>query len=211
MFGHWKEDERGDWGRRFAREEGGPEAEAHGRHGRHRGGHHGGRHGGPGHPLFGEGGGGRGRVFDQGELRFVLLALIAEAPRHGYEIIKAIEDRVGGSYSPSPGVIYPTLTLINELGFATVSESGGGRKLYAITEEGQAHLAENKPVVDALFARMARASAATAGERSPQVVRAMENMKMALRLRLSRGPLGEEEAQAIADALDAAARAIEKT
>jgi DNA-binding PadR family transcriptional regulator len=206
MFGYWKEDERGDWGRRFAHGEGGPEAEARGRHGRHRGGHR----GGPGHPLFGEGGGGRGRVFDQGELRFVLLALIAEAPRHGYEIIKAIEDRVGGSYSPSPGVIYPTLTLINELGFATVSESGGGRKLYAITEEGRAHLAENKPQVDAVFARMERASASTAGERSPQLVRAMENMKMALRLRLSRGPLGEAEAQAIADALDAAARAIEK-
>jgi DNA-binding PadR family transcriptional regulator len=207
MFGYWKEDERGDWGRRFAHGEGGPEAEERGRHGRHRGGHR----GGPGHPLFGEGGGGRGRVFDQGELRFVLLALIAEAPRHGYEIIKAIEDRVGGSYSPSPGVIYPTLTLINELGFATVSESGGGRKLYTITEEGRAHLAENKPQVDAVFARMERASASTAGERSPQLVRAMENMKMALRLRLSRGPLGEEEAQAIADALDAAARAIEKT
>jgi DNA-binding PadR family transcriptional regulator len=208
MFGHWKEDERGDWGRRFAHGEGGAEAEERGRHGRHRGGHR----GGPGHPLFGEGGGGgRGRVFDQGELRFVLLALIADAPRHGYEIIKAIEDRVGGSYSPSPGVIYPTLTLINELGFATVSESGGGRKLYTITEEGRANLAENKPQVDAVFARMERASASTAGERSPQVVRAMENMKMALRLRLSRGPLGEEEAQAIADALDAAARAIEKT
>ncbi len=197
MFGHWTEHEHGDRGRRFARGEG-----EEGR-GRHHAGHH-------RHAMFREGGGGRGRVFDQGELRFVLLALIAEAPRHGYEIIKAIEDRFGGSYSPSPGVIYPTLTLINELGFATVSESGGGRKLYTITEEGRAHLAGNKPVVDAVFARMERASAATAGERSPQLVRAMENMKMALRLRLSRGPLGEAEAQAIVDALDAAARAIER-
>jgi DNA-binding PadR family transcriptional regulator len=210
MFEHWKENGRG-WGRRFVREEEGPEAEDRGRHGRHRGGHHGGHRGGLGHPLFRDGGGGRGRVFDQGELRFVLLALIAEAPRHGYEIIKAIEDRLGGSYSPSPGVIYPTLTLINELGFATVSESGGGRKLYTITEEGRAHLAENQPVVDAVFARMERASAATAGSRSPQVMRAMENMKMALRLRLSRGPLGEPEAQAIAAALDDAARAIERS
>jgi DNA-binding PadR family transcriptional regulator len=206
MFGGWRDEERGDRGRRFAREEGGAESDDRGRHGRHRGGHR----GGPGHPMFGEGGGGRGRVFDQGELRFVLLALIAEAPSHGYEIIKAIEDRLGGSYSPSPGVIYPTLTLLNELGYATVSESGGGRKLYTITEEGRAHLAENKPLVDAVFARMARASASTAGGRSPQVVRAIENMKMALRLRLSRGPLGETEAQAIADALDDAARAIEK-
>ena len=206
MFGHWREEERGDGSRRFARDEGGPEAEDRGRHARHRGGHN----GGPRHYGFREGVGGRGRVFDQGELRFVLLALIAEAPSHGYEIIKAIEDRLGGSYSPSPGVIYPTLTLINELGFATVSESGGGRKLYTITEEGRAHLAENRPVVDAVFARMERASASTAGGRSPQVVRAIENMKTALRLRLSRGPLGEAEAQAIADALDAAARIIER-
>jgi DNA-binding PadR family transcriptional regulator len=203
MFGHHRGGERGHWGRRFARdEEYGREGEEGGRHGRYRGGH--------GHGFFREGPGGRGRVFDQGELRFVLLALIAEAPRHGYEIIKAIEDRLGGSYSPSPGVIYPTLTLLNELGFATVSESGGGRKLYTITEEGRAHLAENQTVVDGVFARMERASASTAGGRSPQVIRAIENMKMALRLRLSRGPLGEAEAQAIADALDTAARAIDK-
>ena len=203
MFGHHRDGEHGHWGRRFAHdEEGGPEAGAHGRHGRH--------HSGRGQGFFRDGPGGRGRVFDQGELRFVLLALIAEAPRHGYEIIKAIEDRLGGSYSPSPGVIYPTLTLINELGFATVSESGGGRKLYTITEEGQAHLAENKPLVEAVFARMQRASASMAGGRSPQVVRAIENMKTALRLRLSRGPLGDTEAQAIADALDAAARIIDR-
>jgi DNA-binding PadR family transcriptional regulator len=140
----------------------------------------------------------------------VLLALIAESPRHGYEIIKAIEDRLGGSYSPSPGVIYPTLTLINELGYATVSDTDGGRKLYTITEEGRAHLAENQPTVNAVFERMARMSASTSGGRAPQVVRAIENMKTALRLRLSRGPLGENEAQVIADALDAAARAIDK-
>jgi DNA-binding PadR family transcriptional regulator len=201
MFGHHRGGERGHWARRFARdEECGRGGEEGGRHGRHR----------HGHAFFREGPGGRGRVFDQGELRLVLLALIAEAPRHGYEIIKAIEDRLGGSYSPSPGVIYPTLTLLNELGFATVSESGGGRKLYTITDEGRAHLAENQTVVDAVFARMERASASTAGGRSPQVIRAIENMKMALRLRLSRGPLGEAEAQAIADALDTAARAIDK-
>jgi DNA-binding PadR family transcriptional regulator len=205
MFGHWRRDEGRDCDGRFVRDDG-PESEGRGRYGRHRGGHH----DRSGHPFFGGGAGGRGRVFDQGELRFVLLALMAEAPRHGYEIIKAIEDRLGGSYRPSPGVIYPTLTLINELGFATVSESGGGRKLYTITEEGRAHLAENKPVVDTVFARMERTSASTAGGRSPQVIRAIENMRTALRLRLSRGPLGEAEAQAIANALDDAARAIER-
>src|SRR5580704_15477146 len=64
-----------------------------------------------------------GRVFDQGDLRFVILKLISEAPRHGYEIIKAIEDKVAGAYSPSPGVIYPTLTLLEELGYVTVESA----------------------------------------------------------------------------------------
>lgn len=196
---------RGDC--RFVRDEGfGPEEGMGGfgrRHG-HRGhGPRGGFEGG-----FGEGRG-RGRFFEQGQLRLVLLALIAEAPRHGYEIIKAIEERLGGGYSPSPGVIYPTLTLISELGYATVSETEGGRKLYTITEEGRGHLAENQAMVDAVMARMARASE-NAGGRSPQIVRAIENMKTALRLRLARGPLSEEEAQAIAEALDAAARTIER-
>lgn len=192
---------RGDC--RFARDEGAGREGGFGRHHGH--GRHGGRfEGGPGE------GRGRGRFFEQGQLRLVLLALIAEAPRHGYEIIKAIEERLGGGYSPSPGVIYPTLTLMNELGYTTVSDTDGGRKLYTITDEGRAHLAENQGMVDAILARMDRASAKS-GERSPQVVRAIENMKTALHLRLARGPLSEVEAQAIADALDTAARAIERT
>ena len=84
-----------------------------------------------------------GRIFDHGELRLVVLALISERPRHGYEIIKEIEDRVAGTYSPSPGVIYPTLTMLEELGHATVAESDG-KKLYAITAGGNDYLVVNK-------------------------------------------------------------------
>src|SRR5258705_8305494 len=84
-----------------------------------------------------------GRLFDHGELRLVVLNLISERPRHGYEIIKEIEDRVSGTYSPSPGVIYPTLTMLEEIGHATVAESDG-KKLYAITAEGTAYLAANR-------------------------------------------------------------------
>src|SRR5215470_19747201 len=72
--------------------------------------------------------GGLGRFFAHGDLRLVILSLIAEKPRHGYEIIKAIEDQVGGAYSPSPGVIYPTLTLLEELGYVTVQASDGAKK-----------------------------------------------------------------------------------
>src|SRR3954471_15540195 len=89
-----------------------------------------------------------GRIFDHGDLRFVILQLIADGPKHGYEIIKAIEDKLGGAYSPSPGVVYPTLTLLEELGYVTVS-AGDGKKLYTITAEGAAHLTANQATVDA--------------------------------------------------------------
>ncbi|MBK7115420.1 MAG: PadR family transcriptional regulator [Proteobacteria bacterium] len=184
-------------------------------HGRHEGaGGHGGRggHGGHGrHGGRGGGGGGPGsRVFHHGALRLVVLALIAEAPRHGYEIIKAIEERLAGSYSPSPGVIYPTLTLLQEIGHVTVEENEG-KKRYSITDEGRAHLAANQPAVDAAMARMQAINANHGGGPAPQIIRAMENLKLALRLRVGRGPLSADELQAVAAAIDSAALAIERT
>jgi len=201
MFSHFKHPHADRHERHFGRDEAwGPERGGRGRFGRHGGPHDGGPR---------EGGGRGGRFFEQGQLRLVLLGMIAEAPRHGYELIKAIEDRLGGGYSPSPGVIYPTLTLLSELGYTTVSDTEGGRKLYTITDPGRAHLAENQAVVAMIFARIDRASAAAPGERPPQLVRAIENMKTALRLRLERGPLNAAEIQVIAEALDTAVRTIE--
>jgi DNA-binding PadR family transcriptional regulator len=107
-----------------------------------------------------------GRMFDHGELRLVVLALIAERPRHGYEIIKEIEDRVAGTYSPSPGVIYPTLTMLEELGHATVAESEG-KKHYTITADGTAYLDANKSAVDQALAHMQDGASAARGPRSP--------------------------------------------
>lgn len=153
--------------------------------------------------------GGRGRLFAQGDLRFVLLRLIAETPRHGYDLIREIEERLGGAYSPSPGVIYPTLTLLEELGYASVTEDGG-KKLYAITPEGEAALAANQATVDRIFARIGEVRAAYGGGPSPQVVRAMQNLRLALRMRLSRGPLSDAQVAALVAALDAAAVAVER-
>jgi len=154
-------------------------------------------------------GGRRGRVFDHGDLRLVMLQLIAEKPRHGYEIIKAIEERVGGAYSPSPGVVYPTLTMLEELGHVTVAEQDG-KKLHALTEAGRAYLDENRGAVEALQARMAQVAATRAEEPPPSVIRATENLKLALRLKLQQGRLSEEQARAVAAALDAAATAVEQ-
>src|SRR6185503_2960187 len=104
-----------------------------GRHGhRHHG--QGGRNGFRGHRWSGEeeGRGRRRRVFDSGELRLLLLRLIADEPRHGYELIRAIEELSGGVYAPSPGLIYPTLTMLHEMGQIEEAQSGGARKAFAV-------------------------------------------------------------------------------
>lgn len=169
-----------------------------------------GRHGWGGHPGLRGGGRGRlGRFFDHGDLKLVILRLIAERPRHGYELIKEIEEQAGGAYSPSPGVVYPTLTWLEEMGFVTAAEAPGGRKLYTVTSEGESHLAANEAQAAGIFARMAEAAASSAAF-SPQILRARENLRTALKLKLTGGALSREQIAAICDALDAAAAAVER-
>jgi DNA-binding PadR family transcriptional regulator len=182
---------------------------------------HGGRHGSPhsrepfgfhdhhGRGHHGRGGRMGGRFFDHGDLRFVVLKLIAEKPSHGYELIKAVEQASGGAYNPSPGVIYPTLTLLEELGYVVASDAGGGKKLYTITAEGEAFLETNAQPVRGLFERMADAASRSTAF-SPQILRARENLKTALRLKLMGGALTAEQVTAVAKALDDAAGAIEQ-
>lgn len=157
------------------------------------------------HGAHWRGGRGGGRIFGHGGLRLVVLHLIADKPSHGYELIKEIEERLHGSYSPSPGVIYPTLTWLEELGYIEVSESDGGRKRYTVTPAGKDYLTQNQEAVDALLARFAHRH-----ERPPQAMRAIENLKMAIRLRLTRAPLSVEQADAFADILDEAAKKVER-
>src|SRR5215813_8747297 len=95
-----------------------------------------------------------GRMLATGDLRLIALALIAEQPRHGYEIIKVLEDKTDGWYSPSPGIVYPTLTYLEEVGYVT-AQAEGAKKLYSITEEGRAYLAENRDFVAAVLDRLA--------------------------------------------------------
>lgn len=161
---------------------------------------------------FHRGRGGRhgGRLFDYGELRLLLLAIIADAPSHGYELIKTVEERFGGSYSPSPGVIYPTLSWLDDMGYAVIEPADGGRKRYSITQEGKAFLAANRAAIDDLMARAGKGPGRREGVPAP-VVRAMENLKLAMRLRLRSGDLSDEAAEAIAAALDLAAQTVEKS
>jgi DNA-binding PadR family transcriptional regulator len=188
------------------------------RGGRHHGFHHGaerhhGRHGGFGGPMGHErgfGGGGRERHFDNGELRFVILQLIADKPSYGYEIIKAIEERLSGAYAPSPGVVYPTLTMLEEEGYATVSSTEGSKKLYAATDRGVEYLKENKVVTKAIFGRMEHAGKVFGRGRSPQIMRAIMNLRYALKIRTERGNLSPEQTRKVAEAIDAAARVIDE-
>lgn len=123
----------------------------------------GGRHSGRGFGPFGFEFGGRGgpggggfrfgRMLRDGDLRLIALALIEQEPRHGYDIIKALEERSGGFYSPSPGVVYPTLTFLEEAGYVTAA-SEGNKKVYSISEAGKAHLDENRETVAAIFDQM---------------------------------------------------------
>lgn len=163
------------------------------------------------HRRRGRGGGGRGRLFDYGELRLLLLAMIAERPRHGYELIKDIEERFGGSYSPSPGVIYPTLAWLDDAGYASVEPEPSGRKLYRLTSGGEAFLLANRAAADELLGRgTPYETAAGESQATDPVLRAMRNLKLAVRLRLKRGSLSQDEANTIAAALDAAAQAVER-
>jgi DNA-binding PadR family transcriptional regulator len=98
----------------------------------------------------------RGRFFEQGDLKYVILRLLDEKPRHGYDIIKDLEERFGGNYAPSPGTVYPTLTMLEDLGFARAREEEAGKKIYEITEEGRKHLAVHSSTVDDIFERISK-------------------------------------------------------
>ena len=108
----------------------------------------------PGDPGRGAGHFGRGRKFGAADLQLLILALLAEKPRHGYEIIKALDERSNGFYSPSPGMVYPALTYLDEIGHATVAAEGT-KKLYRITRNGLAHLEANRAAVDAMLEQLA--------------------------------------------------------
>ena len=157
---------------------------------------------------FGERGG-RRRMFDSGELRLVLLKLISDQPRHGYDLIRAIEELTGGAYAPSPGVVYPTLTMLEDMGHIDEQKSEGARKAFAITAEGAAHLESNKAEVDAILARLASLAAELEKFDGVTVRRAMLNLRMAIRGRLMQEGADKATMREVTAILDEAAQKIE--
>jgi DNA-binding PadR family transcriptional regulator len=149
-----------------------------------------------------------GRLFESGELRFVILSYIAEKPAHGYEIMKGIAEQLGGAYAPSAGVIYPTLSQLEDEGLATVLAEGG-KKLYTITDAGRKELEANKERIEELLRRIRQMGEAFGSGRAPQIMRAIHNFKLALKLRFGRGEVTPEQIAKIAAIIDAAARDVE--
>lgn len=167
--------------------------------------HH--RRGGEGRPHRG---GGRRRVFDSGELRLVLLRLLADQPRHGYDLIRGIEELTGGAYAPSPGVIYPTLTMLQDMGLIEEAAADGARKAFGVTATGTAHLEERAHEVEGLLARLADIGAVRARTDGGPVRRAMGNLKAVLMDRLGREDIPADLPHDVAAIIDEAARRIER-
>ena len=165
--------------------------------------------GGPGE-FGGEGRfGGRGRMFDSGDLKLVVLKLLAEQPSYGYQLIKTMEERLAGGYTPSAGAIYPTLTMLEEEGLATATTENG-KKVYSLTAEGQKYLEENKRRVHELFSRLEEAGKHFERGRSPELMKAFMNLRGAVMAKMSRGNATNEQVRKIAEAIDAAAKAIDE-
>ena len=189
MAGRFGGEGREGWGGSFGGMGGGPR----------------GRHGGPG--------GGRrgGRMFAGGELRLLLLHLVAEQPRHGYDLIRAVEELAGGGYAPSPGVVYPTLALLVDEGLIAETPDGeGSRKAFAVTDAGRAELTAKADEVDGIVKRIRELGEERQRSESPPIRRAMGNLAAVLGQRAMAGGFDKEAAHQIAEILDDAARRIER-
>ena len=114
-----------------------------------------------------------GRLFGKGDLKYIILQLLSERPAHGYEVMRALEERFGGMYTPSAGAVYPTLQMLEDMGYVSSTQEDG-RRVYAITEEGRGFLNEQKEVVDGIRRRMS-------SWWNPQVRKELHDMRHELR------------------------------
>ena len=152
----------------------------------------------------------RGRMFRRGELRLVLLHLIADEPRHGYDLIRQIEEMTGGHYAPSPGIVYPTLTLMAEMDLIGETLGEDGKKIYSITERGSARLAEEQEQIDHILERLDGVSKMGEASDGASIRRAMHNLKSAVRIRLASENKGSDKILDVAAIIDEAASRIER-
>ncbi|WP_437890600.1 PadR family transcriptional regulator [Phytobacter sp. V91] len=156
----------------------------------------------------GRGGGRRQRFFGHGELRLVILDLLTRNASHGYELIKEIESLTQGHYTPSPGVIYPTLDFLQDQQLIVISVEEGGRKKIAITPQGEAWMAENSEHLAHIQARIKARSVGFQLRKDPQMKRALENFKAVLDLKVNQGEISAAQLKQIVGVIDRAALEI---
>jgi DNA-binding PadR family transcriptional regulator len=138
------------------------------------------------------------------------LKLIADEPRHGYELIKAIEEMTDGDYAPSPGIVYPTLTMLEDMGLIAEKKSKDAKKVYEATSDGREHLEENEDEVEELIERLEGHGRRRAKGNRPEIGRAIGNLMTALRNRVAHEGWNEELLHEVIDILDEAAQRIER-
>ncbi|HEX8811547.1 MAG TPA: PadR family transcriptional regulator [Terracidiphilus sp.] len=186
------------------------------RHGRRHGhGFGGDDFGGPGFdgPRFGRRGfgrGGRERLFDAGDIKLVILKLLSEEPSYGYQLMKTMEQRLAGGYTPSAGVIYPTLTMLEEEGLISAATSEGNKKVYSVTPQGQEFLEAHKQRIGELFMRLEEAGEEFRRGRSPELMKAFMNLRGAIWARLARGNATPEQIQKLSEIVHRAAKEIDE-
>lgn len=152
----------------------------------------------------------RARMFQRGELRLLALHLIAEEPRHGYDLIQQIEELTGGHYAPSPGIVYPTLTLMADMDLIEEKADDGGKKIYSITKTGTAKLAEEEKRVADILARLEGVSKMDQASDGASIRRAVGNLKSSIRIRLADEEKGSDKILDVAAIIDEAASKIER-
>ncbi len=154
--------------------------------------------------------GGRERLFAAGDIKLVILKLLEEQPSYGYQLIKRMEEHLAGGYTPSAGVVYPTLTMLEEEGLASAAVSENNKKVYSLTDEGRKYLAEHAERLEELFERLDEAGAGFRRGRSPELMKAFLDLRGAVASRMMRGKATQEQILKIAEAIHAAAKAIDE-
>ncbi|MEO9913033.1 MAG: PadR family transcriptional regulator [Parasphingorhabdus sp.] len=152
----------------------------------------------------------RARMFRRGELKLVLLHLIAEEPRHGYDLIRQIEELTGGHYAPSPGIVYPTLTLMAEMDQIDEAVDDDGKKVYSITDAGSAQLTEEATHIAEILDRLDGVSKMGQASDGASVRRAVHNLKSAIGIRLADEEKGSDKILEVTAIIDEAASKIER-
>ena len=152
-----------------------------------------------------DGGGRRPRFFGHGDLRLVILDILTRNASHGYELIKEIENLTQGHYTPSPGVIYPTLDYLQDQALITITEEENGRKRIAINAAGEQWLENNREQLEQIQTRIKARSVGFQLRKNPQMKRALDNFKAVLDLKVNQGELSDAQLKQIIGVIDRAA------